>query len=155
MHIFPDSSSIATQQKHKHSRTLFLYHPFSMLLGYVLKLQDGIHIFCKPYYRILLAWSMKPFFAKSVLEAKEMKKQRIWLGALPMPWKNFPSWQQPKSFSIDHKPTCLFFLIGKLMSIVVSNKIHTYIWAREEWSSSQEFWFSLTDSLATNLLNCS
>jgi hypothetical protein len=44
-----------------------------------------------------------------------------------MPRKNFPSWQQLKSFSIDRKPTYLFFLIGKLMSTVVSSKIHTYI----------------------------
>jgi hypothetical protein len=45
-------------------------------------------------------------------------------------------------------------LIGKLMSTVVNNKIHTYIWAREEWSSFREFWFSLTSFLATSLLKC-
>jgi hypothetical protein len=74
---------------------------------------------------------------------------------LPMPRKNFPSWQQLKSFSIDRKPTYLFFLIGKLMSTVVSSKIHTYIWACEKWSSFGEFWFSLISSLAISLLNCS
>jgi hypothetical protein len=83
-----------------------------------------------------------------------MRKQIIWLGVLLVLRKNFPSWQQPKSLLIDHKPTCLFFLIGKLMFHVVSSKIHTYIWAREEWSSYQEFWFSLISSFATNLLKC-
>jgi hypothetical protein len=136
MHIFFDSLSMVAQQKHKHSRALLLFHPFSMLLDYVLKLQDGIHFCCKPYYHILLTWNMKPFFAKSVFRSKGDEKFFFWSRALLMPRKNFPSWQQLKSLSIDHKPTCLFFLIGKLMSAIVNNKIHTYIWACEEWNSS-------------------
>ncbi len=120
----------------------------------MLKLQDGIHVCCKPYYRILLAWSMKPFFAKNVSTCKGDKKTNNLIRSSASAPK-FPSWQQPKSLSVDHKPTYLFFLIGKLMSTIVNSKIHTYIWAREEWSSSQEIWFSLTNSLATNLLKCS
>ncbi len=98
-------------------------------------------------------WNL--FLPRVFLEAKETRKQIIWSGALPVPQKNFPSWQQPRRLSIDHKPTCLFFLIGKLMSIVDSSKIHAYIWTHEEWSFYQEFWFSLTSSFATSLLNCS
>ncbi len=124
-----------------------------MLLGYALKLQDGIHVCCKPYYRILFAWNMKPFLAKSVSTGKGDKKTNNLIKSYANAPK-FPSWQQPKSFSVDHKPTYLFFLIGKLMSTVVNNKIHTYIWAREEWSSFREFWFSLTSFLATSLLKC-
>jgi len=61
-----------------------------MLLGYVLKLQDGIHIFCKPYYRILLAWSMKPFFAKSVSRGKGDKKTKNLIRSFANAPKEFP-----------------------------------------------------------------
>jgi hypothetical protein len=97
-------------------------------------------------------WNL--FSPRVFLEAKEKIKQIIWSGALAVPRKNFPSRQQPKSLSVDHKPTCLFFLIGKLMSAVVSSKIHTYEPMKSE-ASSREFWFSLGSSLATSLLNCS
>jgi hypothetical protein len=49
-----------------------------MLLGYVLKLQDGTHVCCMAYCRILLAWSMKPFLAKSVSRGKgEVKTNNL------------------------------------------------------------------------------
>jgi len=70
---------------------------------------------------------MKPFLAKIVSKGKGDEKTNNLLGVLLVLRKNFPSWQQPKSLLIDHKPTCLFFLIGKLMFHVVSSKIHTYI----------------------------
>ncbi len=89
-HIFSNSSSIAVQHKHKHSRTLLLYHPFSMLLGYVLKLQDGIHLCCKPYYRILLAWSMKPFIAKNVSKGKGDEKTNNLIRSFANALKEFP-----------------------------------------------------------------
>jgi hypothetical protein len=69
---------------------------------------------------------MKPFLAKSVSTGKGDKKTNNLIKSYANAPK-FPSWQQPKSFSVDHKPTYLFFLIGKLMSTVVNNKIHTYI----------------------------
>jgi hypothetical protein len=96
-----------------------------MLLGYVLKLQDGIHVCYKPYYRIFFAWSMKIFLAKSVSIGKGDKKTNNLIRSFANAPK-FP-FQQPKSLSIDHKPTYLFFLIGKLMFAIVNNKIHTYI----------------------------
>jgi hypothetical protein len=109
---------MAAQQKHKHSRALLLHHLSSMLLGYVLKLQDGTHVCCKAYSRILLAWSVKPFLAKSVSRGKREEKTNNLIRS---------SGSAPKSLSVDHKPTCLFFLIGEVMSAVVSSKIHTDI----------------------------
>jgi hypothetical protein len=61
-----------------------------MLLGYVLKLQDGIHVCCKPYYRILLAWNMKPFFAKSVSRSKGDEKKKNLIRSSASALKEFP-----------------------------------------------------------------
>jgi hypothetical protein len=61
-----------------------------MLLGYVLKLQDGIHVCCKPYYHILLASSMKPFLAKSVYRGKENKKTNNLIRSSTSAPKEFP-----------------------------------------------------------------
>jgi hypothetical protein len=64
-----------------------------MLLFYVLKLQDGIHVCCKPYYRILFAWNMKPFLTKSVSKCKGDKKTNNLIKSSANARKKFPTWQ--------------------------------------------------------------